>query len=157
MALVGGTIQSEHIVAEPLFYEKYTAICAPEHPMAGKTVPLEEFMKEPLLFREKSSGAYEVFQSAVNQTGLTVTPVWESTSQTTLMEAVHYGLGVTILPEQMIKREVREGRLSQITFSDFSFQNTIHIAYHHSKYLSPSIKKFILLVKTLNPPKSVPE
>ena len=70
--------------------------------MAGKTVPLEEFMKEPLLSREKSSGAYEVFQSAVNQTGLTVTPVWESTSQTTLMEAVHYGLGVTILPEQMI-------------------------------------------------------
>ena len=64
LALVGGTIQSEHIVAEPLFYEKYTAICAPEHPMAGKTVPLEEFMKEPLLSREKSSGAYEVFQSA---------------------------------------------------------------------------------------------
>ena len=89
--------------------------------------------------------------------GLTVTPVWESTSQTTLMEAVHYGLGVTIVPEQMIKREVREGRLSQITFSDFSFQNTIHIAYHHSKYLSPSIKKFILLVKTLDPPESVPE
>ena len=142
---------------EPLFYEKYTAICALEHPMAGKTVPLEEFMKEPLLSREKSSGAYEVFQSAVNQTGLTVTPVWESTSQTTLMEAVHYGLGVTIVPEQMIKREVREGRLSQITFSDFSFQNTIHIAYHHSKYLSPSIKKFILLVKTLDPPESVPE
>ena len=157
LALVGGTIQSEHIVAEPLFYEKYTAICAPEHPMAGKTVPLEEFMKEPLLSREKSSGAYEVFQSAVNQTGLTVTPVWESTSQTTLMEAVHYGLGVTIVPEQMIKREVREGRLSQITFSDFSFQNTIHIAYHHSKYLSPSIKKFILLVKTLDPPEFVPE
>lgn len=40
--------------------------------MAGKTVLLEEFMKEPLLFREESSGAYEVFQSAVNQTGLTV-------------------------------------------------------------------------------------
>ena len=150
LALVGGTIQSEYIIAEPLFYEKYTAICAPNHPMAGKTVLLEEFMKEPLLFREESSGAYEVFQSAVNQTGLTVTPVWESTSQTTLMEAVHYGLGVTILPEQMIKREIREGRLAQITFSDFSFQNTIHIAYHHSKYLSPSIKNFILLVKTLD-------
>ena len=149
LAFVGGTIQSEYIIAEPLFYEKYTAICTPNHPMAGKTVLLEEFMKEPLLFREESSGAYEVFQSAVNQTGLTVTPVWESTSQTTLMEAVHYGLGVTILPEQMIKREIREGRLAQITFSDFSFQNTIHIAYHHNKYLSPSIKNFILLVKTL--------
>ena len=70
LALVGGTIQSEHIVAEPLFYEKYTAICAPEHPMAGKTVPLEEFMKEPLLSREKSSGIYTLvftfkIQSAV--------------------------------------------------------------------------------------------
>ena len=53
LALVGGTIQSEHIVAEPLFYEKYTAICAPEHPMAGKTVLLEEFMKEPLYSERK--------------------------------------------------------------------------------------------------------
>ena len=79
--------------------------------MAGKTVPLEEFMKEPLLSREKSSGAYEVFQSAVNQTGLTVTPVWESTSQTTLMEAVHYGLGVTIVPEQMIKKRSKRGAI----------------------------------------------
>ena len=107
-------------------------------------------MKEPLLSREKSSGAYEVFQSAVNQTGLTVTPVWESTSQTTLMEAVHYGLGVTIVPEQMIKREVREGRLSQITFSDFSFQNTIHIAYHHSKFLYRWRQIFAMMIGYMN-------
>ena len=60
---------------------------------------------------KKSSGAYEVFQSAVNQTGLTVTPVWESTSQTTLMEAVHYGLGVTIVPEQMIKKRSKRGAI----------------------------------------------
>ena len=113
--------------------------------MAGKTVPLEEFMKEPLLFREKSSGAYEVFQSAVNQTGLTVTPVWESTSQTTLMEAVHYGLGVTILPEQMIKREVREGRLSQITFSDFSISINKEIYSSGKNFESSKICSRVIL------------
>ena len=127
LALVGGTIQSEYIIAEPLFYEKYTAICAPNHPMAGKTVLLEEFMKEPLLFREESSGAYEVFQSAVNQTGLTVTPVWESTSQTTLMEAVHYGLGVTILPEQMIKREITDEKELEKLEDALAFRNVANM------------------------------
>ena len=149
LALVGGTIQSEHIVAEPLFYEKYTAICAPEHPMAGKTVPLEEFMKEPLLSREKSSGAYEVFQSAVNQTGLTVTPVWESTSQTTLMEAVHYGLGVTIVPERMIKREVKEE--TGLDAIEVNYQFSIPNLYLYSGFLVHTLDMFyIVKVKDLS-------
>ena len=68
------------------------------------------------------------------------------------VKATFFVIGQQIEGEykKTIKREIREGRLAQITFSDFSFQNTIHIAYHHSKYLSPSIKNFILLVKTLD-------
>ena len=54
LALVGGTIQSEHIVAEPLFYEKYTAICAPEHPMAGKTSAIRRiYERTTFIQREK--------------------------------------------------------------------------------------------------------
>ncbi|MFR3284394.1 MAG: LysR substrate-binding domain-containing protein [Clostridium fessum] len=71
----------EQIALTPLFQEHYTAICAPGHPMAEKTVSINAFMKEPLLFREVSSTSYEVFQNAIRQTGCEVTPAWESTSQ----------------------------------------------------------------------------
>ena len=48
LAIVGGTIHSEQITLTPLFQEHYTAICAPGHPMAEKTVSINAFMKEPL-------------------------------------------------------------------------------------------------------------
>ncbi|MFQ8839598.1 MAG: LysR substrate-binding domain-containing protein [Clostridium fessum] len=64
----------KQIALTPLFQEHYTAICAPGHPMAGKTVSINTFMKQPLLFREVGSTSYEVFQNAIRQTGCEVAP-----------------------------------------------------------------------------------
>jgi len=103
-------------------------------------------MKEPLLFREVGSTSYEVFQNAIRQTGCEVTPAWESTSQEAILEAVRLGLGVTILPSTMIEAELRLSAISRIYFSDFSFQNTVCLAYHKNKFISPAMQNFINLV-----------
>ena len=155
LAIVGGTIRSEQIALTPLFQEHYTAICAPGHPMAGKTVSINTFMKQPLLFREVGSTSYEVFQNAIRQTGCEVTPAWESTSQEAILEAVRLGLGVTILPSAMLEAELRLSAISRIYFSDFSFQNTVHLAWHHSKFLSPVMQDFIQMARELLPPNHI--
>ena len=149
LAIVGGTIRSEQIALTPLFQEHYTAICASEHPLAGRTVSINTFMKEPLLFREAGSTSYEVFQNAIRQTGCEVTPAWESTSQEAILEAVRLGLGVTILPTAMIETDRMHGAISRIYFSDFSFQNTVHLAWHQSKFLSPVMQDFIQMARDL--------
>ena len=136
LAIVGGTIRSEQIALTPLFQEHYTAIC-------------------PLLFREVGSTSYEVFQNAIRQTGCEVTPAWESTSQEAILEAVRLGLGVTILPSTMIETELRLSAISRIYFSDFSFQNTIHLAWHQSKFLSPVMQDFIQMARELLPPNHI--
>ena len=153
--VLNGTIRSEQIALTPLFQEHYTAICAPGHPMAGKTVSINAFMKQPLLFREVGSTSYEVFQNAIRQTGCEVTPAWESTSQEAILEAVRLGLGVTILPSTMIETELRLSAISRIYFSDFSFQNTIHLAWHQSKFLSPVMQDFIQMARELLPPNHI--
>lgn len=122
LAIVGGTIRSEQIALTPLFQEHYTAICAPGHPMAGKTVSINTFMKQPLLFREVGSTSYEVFQNAIRQTGCEVTPAWESTSQEAILEAVRLGLGVTILPSAMLEAELRLSTISGSIFRIFLFK-----------------------------------
>lgn len=58
--------------------------------MAGKTVSINAFMKQPLLFREVGSTSYEVFQNAIRQTGCEVTPAWKA-SQEAILEAVRLG------------------------------------------------------------------
>lgn len=149
LAIIGGTIRSDRIALTPLFQEHYTAVCAPVHPMAGQTVSINEFMKEPLLFREDGSTSYEVFQNAIRQTGCQIQPAWESASQEAILEAVRLNLGVTILPTAMIKEDLKQKTISTIYFSDFSFQNTVHLAWHQSKFLSPVMQDFIQMAQTL--------
>ena len=68
LGIVGGIIHSPFIKLSPIFSEAHVAVCCPTHSMAGKTVSLSEFISQPLLCRERNSGAFCAFQSAVSQT-----------------------------------------------------------------------------------------
>ena len=146
LGIVGGIIHSPFIKLSPIFSEAHVAVCCPTHSMAGKTVSLSEFISQPLLCRERNSGAFCAFQSAVSQLGYPIEPAWESSSQEALLEATYLGLGVTILPEKLAKKEVSKNQLAQIHISDFSFQNTVCLAYHKNKFISPAMQNFINLV-----------
>ena len=149
LAIVGGIIHSPFIKLSSIFSESHIAVCCPTHRMAGKTVSLIEFISQPLLCRERNSGAFCAFQSAVSQLGYPIEPAWESSSQEALLEAAYLGLGVTILPEKLAKKEVSKNQLAQIHISDFSFQNTVCLAYHKSKFISSAMQHFINLVCTI--------
>ena len=146
LGIVGGIIHSPFIKLSPIFSEAHVAVCCPTHSMAGKTVSLSEFISQPLLCRERNSGAFCAFQSAVSQLGYPIEPAWESSSQEALLEATYLGLGVTILPEKLAKKEVSKNQLAQIHISDFSFQNTVCLAYHKNKFISSAMQNFINLV-----------
>ena len=141
----------EQIALTPLFQGHYTAICAPGHPMAGKTVSINTFMKQPLLFREVGSTSYEVISNDHPPDRLCrSTPAWESTSQDGHSRSrPPWGLAVTILPSAMLEAELRLSTISRIYFSDFSFQNTVHLAWHQSKFLSPVMQYFIQMAREL--------
>ena len=148
LAIVGGAVHSPFLERIPLFSERYTAVCASSDPLAGKTVTLREFAAMPLLFRERGSGACEVFQAAVAQAGCSVEPAWESASETALLEAARCGLGVTILPEKIAAAELKKQGLAKITLSDFSFENTVCLIYHKQKYRSPAMQHWIALAES---------
>lgn len=147
LAVIGRRIRLEQLHVTELFVENLIAVCAPDHRLAGHTVTLKEFVEEPLLFREKSSGAFEAFSEAISGTGCTAQPAWESTSTEALLDAVSYGLGVTVLPERLASGEIRKGTLSRIRISDFDFRSNVCLAYHKNKYLSPAMRRFIELAK----------
>ncbi|MFQ8839599.1 MAG: LysR substrate-binding domain-containing protein [Clostridium fessum] len=65
-------------------------------------------------------------------------------------------LGVTILPSAMLEAELRLSAISRIYFSDFSFQNTVHLAWHQSKFLSPVMQDFVQMARELCHPTIFP-
>lgn len=147
LALIGGGVRSEMIHTTYLFVENHIAVCAPDHSLAERTITLQEFVEQPLLFRERSSGAFETFRAAIARVGCTAEPAWESASTEALLEAVSYGLGVTVLPEKLAREEIQNGKLAQIYISDFLFRNHVCLACHKNKYVSPVMKHFINMAK----------
>ncbi len=143
LAVIGGVVQSELIHVTYLFVENHIAVCAPEHSLANRTVTLQEFLEQPLLFRERSSGAFESFYRAIAQQGYQAEPAWESSSAEALLDAVRCGLGVTMLPEKLAQEEITKGTLAQIYLSDFVFRNNVCLAHHRNKYVSSVMRYFI--------------
>ena len=63
-AIVAGVVRSRFIALTPLFTEQHVALCAPGHPMAGRSVTLAQFMAQPLVLRQRGSGAFQLFSAA---------------------------------------------------------------------------------------------
>lgn len=146
LAVVGGSVHTASLITVPLFQERHVVVCAPAFPLAGQSVSLLELVKQPFLLRERGSGAYEVFQSLLPQAGQMMPPIWESVSQESILAAVRCGLGVTLLPEEMVRHDLEQGRLAEIHLTDLEPQNTVHLIYHKNKYLSPAMHHFIQLL-----------
>lgn len=106
------------------------------------TVTLKELCRYDLLLREDESVSREFLDHIFALENLSVTPVMESISNQALISAAVQNLGVTVLPEALLKRRLENGTLRKITVSDYAFSRNSYIIYHKNKAFG-SVKKDI--------------
>ena len=64
----------------------------------------------------------------------------ESISDQALISAATQNLGITILPEALVKKRLAKGTLRKINVSDYEFARNSYIIFHKDKTFT-SIKK----------------
>lgn len=148
-AIVAGVVRSRFIALTPLFTEQHVALCAPGHPMAGRSVTLAQFMAQPLVLRQRGSGAFQLFSAAVAQAGYTPRPAWECASLQAILAAVGRGLGVTVLPSRLAAPALAAGQLASIRVQGLSVHSTVCLAVHKSKFISPALGHFMAMARAL--------
>ena len=97
---------------------------------------------------ERGSGTRETFERVIEEAGFSVTPIWEATSTTALVNAVINGLGVAVLPYRMIIGPLEQGLVVSVHVKGLNFRRKFHIIYHKDKFLTSSAKAFIQLCKS---------
>ena len=123
------------------------AITAPDHPLASvKSISLAELSRFPFLMREKGSAGRKLLDAAFSLQQMTVSPRWESTSTQALVKAVAEGLGVSVLPYLIVKKDIEEGTVRQIPLNQ-PIRRNLNVIYHKSKFLTDNMKSFIELCK----------
>lgn len=148
-AVVEGGAQSEQLSSEVIGGDRLVLILPPEDPRRlRKDLRLEDVAAEPLLLREEGSMGRTVVAHAFECRGLPFRPAMESVSTQALVRAVHAGLGISFLPEQLVKAAVESGFVASAELTDETFLRKSYLVWHSQKFLTKSARELMECFRT---------
>ncbi len=148
--ILNGTLDFAFIQGQPsdmniksLLAERNTlfAVCGKNYPIPEE-VTLKELCKYDLLLREDESVSREFLDHIFARENMVVNPIMESISNQALISSAKRNLGVTILPESLLKRHLKKEELRKIKVLDYEFTRNSYLIYHSGKTFG-SVKKDI--------------
>lgn len=142
-AFIQGRPTDNHIKSRAVASNKLIAVCGKEYDIP-ETVTLKELCSYDLLLREDGSVSREFLSHILGLKNITVAPVVESVSNQALISASCENLGVTILPEALLKNYLRKGDLRKINISDCELTRNSYLIYHKNRTFN-SVKKEIAI------------
>ena len=140
-AFIQGKPSNQNIKSRLVDYNTLIAVCGKKYNMPD-TVTLKELCEYDLLLREDESVSREFLDHIFALENIVVTPVMESISNQALISAAAQNLGVTIMPEALLTRQLNNGALRKITVSDYEFTRNSYLIHHKDKSFG-TVKKEI--------------
>jgi DNA-binding transcriptional LysR family regulator len=111
-----------------------------DHPFASRDeVTLEEFMREPMVLREKGSGTRMIMDEELRRHGVSeaeLRVVSEFGSTGAVKSAVEAGLGLSLLSIWTIKHELALGLLKPVKIAGVNFKRQFYAVWLQSSLLS---------------------
>lgn len=148
LALIEGEISDERLIQIPFSEYQLHAVCSHDDAYANtKVITLQQLCEEPLYLREKGSAIREVFDSALNLANISVRPVYTSVNSQAIIYSVAAGLGMSILPDLLIKDRKD---LHILEIEGVRLINSNRMVYAKDKYLSESMKMLCSLITKEN-------
>lgn len=158
IAIVGATADDKRFTTETLGCDEILLVVRKGHPWCGrKSVQLEEFLKEPIVMREKGSGTSDAVMAALR--GLGITPGDLSTCTTlpgseAIKQAVLAGCGVAYISEMAVRGELKRGELVSINLSGISITRSFILVQRKGRTLSPAANAFSTSLRRIFPQQS---
>ncbi len=140
-AFIQGKPSDQNIKSKLVDCNTLIAVCGKKYDMPD-CLTLKELCKYDLLLREDESVSREFLDHIFALENIAVKPVMESISNQALISAAVQNLGVTVLPETLLTRQLQNGGLRKITVADYEFTRNSYLIYHKNKTFG-SVKKDI--------------
>lgn len=123
-------------------HDELVLVAAPGHPLAaasglGTAVPL------PLIWREHGSGTHEVAEQALAGAALLTTSRLELPGTEAVKEAVIQGLGLALLPELRVRRELDLGVLVRVPLDLPGLRRPLRRVSAQTEQLSHAARAFL--------------
>lgn len=119
--LVEGFFDRSRYDAQLCRQEAFFGVCAPQHRLAGRAVPLDEITGERLILREPGSGTLAIFEEALHRQNYTLDSfpsVVTISDFSTIKSLVADGLGLSFLYAPVVEQELEAGTLARFDLAE---------------------------------------
>jgi DNA-binding transcriptional LysR family regulator len=148
LVIAGRPPEVDGMVAEPFLPNPLVAIASSEHALVGHSqVSLSRLAEEVFLLREVGSGTRAAVEELFEVAGVPLKVGMVLGHIEAIKQAVAAGLGVSVLSELAVKREVQYGTLAILDVEQFPMQRRWYIAHLSERPLNTNAAEFIKFLR----------
>ena len=108
--------------------------------LCREALPVRELVRYPFILPEKGMSYRRLMDEKLAEMSLEVQPILEVGSTDLICTLVGQGVGVSLLPDYVTKKEVDAGRMAYLKVKDFEIQVWKQLLYHRNKWVSPQLE-----------------
>lgn len=146
VGVVEAPVNNKNLVVKVCWCDQLMVICPPYHELADRqSLKIQEVLPYPIIAREEGSGTREVISSYLSQHGLNLSDLHTSMefgSPESVKSAVEAGLGISIISETTLAKELRLGTLKAIPLSP-PMKRPFSIVYQRQKFRLRAMEEFL--------------
>lgn len=132
-----------NLVVQQLRTEPIVLVVAAEHPLAGKKkLKAEAIGAEQMLVNERVCSYRGLFERTLRAEGVTVTRALELLSVEAMKQCALASMGIAVLPEVVVKRELKQGSLVALDWPKKPMAVCTQVYRHRDKWMSPVMTAF---------------
>lgn len=150
LGVVEAPVNNGKLIVQPCLLDQLHLIMPPDHRLAGRSqVSLADFLDDPFICREEGSGTREVIMEYLNRQGFSRNRLnfcLELGSPEAIKSAVAAGLGVSILSETVIAKELALQQLVAVPL-DPVLQRPISLVHARQKFRVPTLEVLLRFIR----------
>lgn len=136
--------QSDELRVEVLRAESVLLLAHPDHPLAQQgEVHAADLKGEPVLLTEATCSYRKLFEDALASADVRPMAELEFNSVEAIKQCVMAGMGIAVLPEVAVAREISLGDVAVLNWAGPSLSVVMHLVWHKDKWISPAMAAFM--------------
>jgi len=137
-----GSLKVERLVKEELLL-----VAAPNQSKANFSI--DDLKHETLLLTEAGCSYRNMFEESLKSLGIYSLHKIEFASIEAIKQCVIAGLGVALLPEMVVKKDIEAGRMRELPWKPCTPPLYTQIAWHKDKWMTPPLAEFIHVTRKM--------
>jgi DNA-binding transcriptional LysR family regulator len=143
-------VQSDELNVEILRSESVLVLSHPDHRLAQKGyVHAADLQGEPILLTESTCSYRKIFEEALARADVRPSAELEFNSVEAIKQCVMAGMGIAVLLEVAVAREIAAGEIAALNWAGAPFSVVIQLVHHKNRWISPAVRAFMKMAREM--------